>query len=153
MTTNATMNGKHQRKQLADQIDRLDRVIESIGTELNRAVTDACREGAQAAVRSALLELFSSPELRTLFAPAAPTPVSAPPTEAPPAASPAVPTPTGLWAAARERTAAVAGAARRRCTSAATAVRETAAALSAVMPLKRMAVIGVCVGLAVGLVA
>lgn len=55
MTATAAMtNGKPARKQLADQLDRLDSLIDCLAEGLNQAVADACRDGARAAVREGL---------------------------------------------------------------------------------------------------
>src|SRR5881392_675656 len=88
--TNA--NGKAPaRKQLSDQLDRLDAMIDTLAEGLNAAVTDACREGARAAVREVLMELISNPDLmaavRTSAAPSPPASgdesrPATPPTEA-----------------------------------------------------------------------
>ena len=55
MSANTT-NGRPARKQLADQLDRLDSVIETMGSGLNAAVADACREGTRAAVREVAVQ-------------------------------------------------------------------------------------------------
>ena len=72
MTATATMNGKPQRKQLADQLDRLDSIIDALAEGLPGAVADACREGARAAVKDAIIEILSNPELRAMLAPPRP---------------------------------------------------------------------------------
>lgn len=152
MTATATTNGKPQRKQLSDQIDRLDGIIDALADALPEAVADACREGARQAVKDAVVEILASPELRTLItglaaariAPPAPAPVPAAPPADP---GPARPGPwTRLKAACRAAKDALAG----RCKAAATAVAATALALSAVMPLKRIVLVGAGVGVAVG---
>src|SRR4051812_32393014 len=109
-TTTAT-NGRPQRKQLSDQLDRLDAILDVIAEGLPGAVTDACREGARAAVKDAIIQIFTDPELRALLAPAAPSPVAAAPAPEP---GPKTPGPWGRLraklAAARD---AVTGAAAR----------------------------------------
>ncbi len=74
-------NGTHkvQRKQLADQIDRLESVLDGLADGLNGAVADAARDGTRAAVKEILVEVLSDPEvLAMLQAKAAPqtSPVS-----------------------------------------------------------------------------
>ena len=77
-----TTNGRPPRRQLADEIDRMDRqmgdrldrldsIIDALAEGLPGAVTDACREGAREAVRTALVEVLSNPDLRTLLVPPA----------------------------------------------------------------------------------
>ena len=56
MTATATMNGKPRRKQLADQLDRLDGIIDALAEGLNGAVADAAREGTRQAVKAWGLE-------------------------------------------------------------------------------------------------
>jgi hypothetical protein len=46
---NATTNAKPPRKQLSDQLDRLDSILDGLGDGLNGAVADAAREGSLAA--------------------------------------------------------------------------------------------------------
>ena len=48
MSAPTVTNGK-PRKQLSDQLDRLDSIIDALAEGLPGAVTDACREGARAA--------------------------------------------------------------------------------------------------------
>jgi hypothetical protein len=87
---NGTMNGRQttpahgrqQRKQLADQLDRfdkmsdrLDTIIDALAEALPGAVADACKEGARAAVKDAIIEILATPELRTLIVPARPEPI------------------------------------------------------------------------------
>ncbi|HVK17119.1 MAG TPA: hypothetical protein VM533_09225, partial [Fimbriiglobus sp.] len=61
VTTYTMQNGKAKRKQLSDQLDRLDRVIDALADGLNQAVTDAVKDGTRSAVREVLGELVSSP--------------------------------------------------------------------------------------------
>ena len=63
-------NGK-PRKQLSDQLDRLDsqlqqidRVFDALSDGLNGAVADAARQGTKEAVKEAVIELLTNPELR-----------------------------------------------------------------------------------------
>ena len=94
-TTTATLNGKAPRKQLGDQLDRLDSIIAALADGLPGAVADACKEGARAAVKDAVIEILTNPELRGLIAGIAP---SAPVTSnaTPHSASPPEPTPSKL---------------------------------------------------------
>src|SRR3954471_11845352 len=69
-------NGR-ARKTLADQIDRLDRVLdglaeglnEAVAAEVQRAVGRAVREAVQAAIR----EVLTNPELAARLRPSSPT--------------------------------------------------------------------------------
>ena len=65
-----TMNGKAPRKQLSDQLNRLDGIIDTLSEGLNQAVVDASREGARAAVREVLVELLTNPDLLATMRPA-----------------------------------------------------------------------------------
>ena len=52
MTMTAS-NHKLPRKQLADQLDRLDGILDALSEGLNGAVADAAREGTRLAVKDA----------------------------------------------------------------------------------------------------
>jgi hypothetical protein len=54
MTETTTDNDKPRRKQLSDQLDRLDGILDALGEGLNEAVTDAAREGTRLAVKDAI---------------------------------------------------------------------------------------------------
>jgi hypothetical protein len=64
----ATTNGKAARKQLSDQLDRLDAILDGLADALNEAVADAAREGARVAVKEAILEVLTNPDLRAVIA-------------------------------------------------------------------------------------
>jgi hypothetical protein len=64
-----TTNGK-PRKQLSDQLDRLDGIIDALADGLNQAVIDAAREGTRLAVKDAIVEIMTT---CTIFS-ATPTP-------------------------------------------------------------------------------
>src|ERR1700761_4301734 len=87
MSAATLSNGKPQRKQLSDEIDRLekqlgdqcnrlDSIVDALAEGLPGAVADACREGARAALKDAIIEIVSNPELRALIAPVQPAPVA-----------------------------------------------------------------------------
>jgi len=158
MTATATMtNGKPARKQLADQLDRLDGIIDCLADRLPEAVADATREGARQAVRDVILELLTNPELRTLIAGLAPAaqPAVAPETSATPTAPPAEPAPaeSEFWGRVKAKCTAAKDATVRKCRAAKTAVVNTARSLSAIMPLKKMLLVGAGVGVAVATVS
>src|SRR5436190_24136408 len=79
-----TTNGRPQRKQLADQIDRLDSILDGLSEGLNEAVADAVRDGTRLALKDALIEIMTDPTLRSKLRQAA----------APEATEPAKP---GFW--------------------------------------------------------
>ena len=164
MSATATMNGKPQRKQLADQLDRLDSIIDALSEGLNGAVADAAREGTRQAVKDAIVEIMTNPELRALLAPAkaepAPVPAAPPVYDLPPEPRPTVP---GLWTrmkakAAAARAAVVKAAMKVKATVAGTctAVRETVTtvgeATGEVLPVKRVLWTAAAVGAVVGVV-
>src|SRR5258705_12974123 len=69
MNTTATKNGTGTpRKQLSEQLDRLDGVIDALDEGLKGAVADAVREAVGAAVNQAvqavLMELMTNPDLQ-----------------------------------------------------------------------------------------
>ena len=158
--TTTTMNGK-PRKQLADQLDRLDGIIDALADGLNQAVIDAAHEGTRLAVKDAIVEIMTNPELRALLAPGRPEPTPAP--AAPPPEAVQEPKKPGLWT----RLKAKAAAARDALTGAATKAKEAVAAkyraasdtVAAVgtaageaLPLRRVLWVGLGAGLLVGLV-
>ena len=64
MTTTAThTNGKPHRKQLSDQLDRLDRIIDVMVDDLPEAVATATREGTRQAIRDVLTEVLTDPDV------------------------------------------------------------------------------------------
>lgn len=66
MSATVTTNGK-PRKQLADQIDRLDTIIDCLADNLNQAVADAAKEGSRTAVKEILLEVLTDPTVLDLI--------------------------------------------------------------------------------------
>src|SRR5262249_56631706 len=80
-TTN--MNGRTQRKTLANQLDRLDTILDGFADALNEAVADAVKQAVTVAVCEALQvatqQLLANPELlRVLAGQTAPTPTPQP---------------------------------------------------------------------------
>jgi hypothetical protein len=150
-------NGKPARKQLADQLDRLDGIIDCLADRLPEAVADATREGARQAVRDVILELLTNPELRTLIAGLAPAaqPAVAPEPSITPTSPPAeaAPAKSEFWGRVKEKCKNVKDATVRKCRAAKTAVVNTARSLSAIMPLKKMLLVGAGVGVAVAAVS
>lgn len=144
-----TTNGKPPRKQLSDQLDRLDSILDTIAEGLPGAMTDACREGARQAVKDALIELFTNPELRALFDALRAVP-PAPPPRAP-----------GLWgrlkakvARTRQTVTGVMARAKEALTARLRPITTAVAALSALtgepLPWRKVLWVGAGVGVAVG---
>ena len=157
--TTTTMNGK-PRKQLADQLDRLDGIIDALADGLNQAVIDAAHEGTRLAVKDAIVEIMTNPELRALLAPGRPEPTPAP--AAPPPEAGPEPKAPGLWTRLKAKVAA----ARDALTGAATKAKEAVAtryqaasdtvaavgtAAGEALPLRRVLWVGLGAGLLVGL--
>ena len=74
----ATFNGKSHRKTLADQLDRLDNIIDALATGLNETVAEVVKQAVTVAVQQAVEGLvqavLTNPELlRGLMAKAMPT--------------------------------------------------------------------------------
>jgi hypothetical protein len=140
----ATLNGRPPRKQLGDQLDRLDSILDVLADALPAAVADACKEGAKQAMKEVVLELLTNPEVRTLLAGS----VTPPPT-------PAMPTVTkpNWWQTLKAKIAEWKDTVLDRATATVQAVTLTARMLTAVLPLKRIALVTLGVGLAVGLTA
>ena len=76
MANTSSANGRTQRKSLAEQIDRLDAILDGLAEGINDTVVAA----VQAAVRTAVVEVLTNEELRRRLQPAA-----------------AGPAPTGGW--------------------------------------------------------
>jgi hypothetical protein len=160
MSVTTTTNGK-PRKQLADQLDRLDGIIDALAEGLNGAVADAAREGTRLAVKDAIVEIMTNPDLRALLAPSV-APAPPPPTPAaPPAAVPPTPKKPRLWSRIKARVSAartaVAGAVARvkeavvrRFVIAGDAVVALGRATGETLPLRRVVLVGLGVGLLVG---
>jgi hypothetical protein len=67
MTITASRNGAPQRKQLSDQLDRLDGIIDTLADGLTEAVRDAVTKGTATALQQVLLELVANPATRELL--------------------------------------------------------------------------------------
>ena len=158
--TTPTMNGK-PRKQLADQLDRLDGIIDALADGLNQAVIDAAREGTRLAVKDAIVEIMTNPELRALLAPARPEPTPVPVTPPNEAVTPE-PKKPGLWTRLKAKVAAardaLTGAATKAKEAVATRYQAASATVAAVgtaageaLPLRRVLWVGLGAGLLVGL--
>jgi hypothetical protein len=77
--TTTTNNDRPRRKQLSDQLDRLDGIIDALGEGLNEAVADAAREGTRLALKDAIVEIMTDSTLRaTLHQATAPQPTNEP---------------------------------------------------------------------------
>jgi len=158
MSATATMNGKPQRKQLADQLDRLDSIIDVLAEGLPGAVADACRDGARLAVKDAIIEILSNPELRALLTPMRPEPVKE---VAPPEIKPEEPKKPSLWNRLKAKITAVRDSLTGATTKAKSVVTSRfKAAKSAVVavgtvageafPVQRVGLVACGVGLVVG---
>jgi hypothetical protein len=77
MTHVSVANREAPRKQLSDQLDRLDVILDTLSEGLNQAVAEAAREGTRLAVRDTVIEIMTDPTLRaqlqgtSAFAPSA----------------------------------------------------------------------------------
>jgi hypothetical protein len=141
-------NGR-PRKQLSDQLDRLDGIIDGLCDGLPQAVADATREGTRQAVKDAILEIMTNPELRAMIQVLAPTPVPAAPLVETALATAAAP---GLWSRIKARVQAARAAVVGRYRAARAAVTGTTRALALMMPLRRIALVAVGVGVVFGIV-
>jgi hypothetical protein len=131
MTTN-TIN--RPRKNLADQIDRLDSLLDGLADNLNEAVASSVQQAVAAAVKEAvttgvtqaIVEVLTNPELQQLLRP--------PTTPAPPPSPPAPSESSGgggflggLWLALSGTAGRVAKAASRAVAATAQKARDLAA--------------------------
>lgn len=141
----ATCNGRPQRKQLSDQLDRLDSMLDGLSDALNESVAEASREGVRLAVKEAVIELLTSPDLRATLHQA-----TAPNKEARPT----------LWQRLKAKTRQVAGTVRDVAAAGVAAVAVKASAVKAAVQgttaktgilwqLRKVLLVGLGVGLCV----
>ena len=147
MTATATMINGRPRKQLSDQLDRLDSIIDGLCDGLPEAIAAAAREGTRAAVKDAILEVLTNPEIRGMIQNLAPAPAAAP-VVPPIATEPRLP---GLWSRIKAKVAATRAAVVERYRAAKEAVTTTTRTLSTLMPLRRIVLVAFGVGLVVTL--
>jgi hypothetical protein len=114
-------NAKLPRKQLSDQLDRLDSILDGLGDGLNGAVAEAAREGTRLAVKDAVVEIMTDPTLRTKLHQA-----TAPETPAEPAEAETRP---GFWKRMKTYANQAVGSVGRMASSAVTAVKSKVRAL------------------------
>ena len=76
----ALTNGRLPRKQLGDQLDRFDSILDGLSGALNESVADAAREGVKVAVKDAVIEMLTDPNLRVALHQATMPPREAKPT-------------------------------------------------------------------------
>ncbi len=141
----ATLNGRPPRKQLGDQLDRLDSILDVLADALPAAVADACKEGAKQAMKEVVLEVLTNPEVRAMLVGSVPTP---PPSQV----EPTVAKPN-WWQTLKAKLTEMKDTVLERAAAKVQAVTLTARMLTAVLPLKRIALVTLGVGLAVGLTA
>jgi hypothetical protein len=111
MSTASVLNGKPQRKQLSEQLDRFDALLDGLSEGLSEAVADAARAGTRLAVKDAIVEILTDPTLRTqLHQATAPNPL-------PTASKP------GFWAKLKSGASRLGGAIRRSVTTVSETVR------------------------------
>jgi hypothetical protein len=120
MSTTTLSNAKPPRKQLSDQLDRLDSILDGLGDGLSGAVADAAREGTRLAVKDAIVEIMTDPTLRSkLHSATAPDPAE-------PAKADKRP---GFWTLMRTCANQAVGSVGRMASSAVTAVKGKVRAL------------------------
>jgi len=159
MSATSTINGK-PRKQLADQLDRLDSIIDALAEGLPGAVADACREGARQAVKDAIIEIVTNPELRVLLAP---VPVATPTVSPAPEPTPITPPRPNLWSRLNTKVkttkASILGAAvnvKNSVVGRGQAIRDAMTAIGQAageaVPLKHISLVALGAGVVVGAV-
>ena len=176
-TVTPSVNGKPQRKQLSEQLDRLDGIIDCLAEALPEAVGDATREGTRLAIREMFLEMLTDPQilerLRSLIAPHASNPAPTP-SSPEPNRSLDQPRPgpfARLKSAARTiasklaraiphrahsvvaKVKSICGRAKERLQGMASTVVQTVRTLKSGMPLGRIAGVAVGVGVTVAIVS
>jgi hypothetical protein len=68
-TSSASANGRTQRKSLAEQIDRLDAILDGLAEGINDTVVAAVQGAVQLAVRAAVVEVLTNEELHRRLQP------------------------------------------------------------------------------------
>ena len=153
MSATMSLNGK-PRKQLSDQLDRMDEILDVLGEGLTGAVVDAMKAGTALAVKQALVEILTNPELLATIRGVLPPAIV---TEVAESGLPSAPARPSLWsrlkakaASARSTTVAAMSRVKARVASAANATRSgmvhaAASVLGRVMMVKQQVatVIGV----------
>ena len=145
MTATTTMINGRPRKQLSDQLDRLDSIIDGLCDGLPEAIAAAAREGTRAAVKDAIIEVMTNPELRAVIQNLAPAPAATPfvPPVSAEAAQP------GLWSRIKAKVAAAKSTIVERYRAAKEAVTTTTRTLSTLMPLRRILLVALGVGVVI----
>src|SRR5262245_3137174 len=108
MTTN---NTTRPRKNLADQIDRLDSILDGLSEGLNEAVATAVKEAVTTGVQQAVFEVLTNADLQQLLRP--PAPPTSPAAPAPPESTGEGGFLAGLWRGLKGTAARVGEAAGR----------------------------------------
>jgi hypothetical protein len=163
MSESSTMNGRQttplparpQRKQLSDQLDRMDSIIDALAEGLPEAVTVACMESSREAVKEAIIEIFTNPDLRSLLVTLQPAP-----TTQMPEVQHELPKPS-LWQRLKAKLLAAKNAVRSVVTKVKAAVinplnlvRQTVTTIGIMaggtIPVRRIVLVGLAVGLVVG---
>jgi hypothetical protein len=79
--TTSIINSRPPKKQLSEQLDRLDSIIDGLVEGLPAAVAAAASEGTRLAVKDAIVEVMTNPELQGFFQNSMPSMPSTPPVE------------------------------------------------------------------------
>ena len=142
--SNTVTNGRPQRKQLSDQIAKLETLLDGLAEGLNDAIADACKEGTRTAVQEAIAEVLANPDLRTVIHPSAPEPGTTSPR--PSYWSRVKATFAELKKSMAALTTRAAAAVSARCQSAGEVVVTTARTLGTAWRLRRLMLAGLGVG-------
>jgi hypothetical protein len=65
MSSASLSNGRPQRKQLSEQLDRFDAILDGLSEGLGEAIGEAARAGTRLAVKDAIVEILTDPQLRS----------------------------------------------------------------------------------------
>ena len=165
MTMTASRNGTPQRKQLSDQLDRLDGIIDCLADGLSDAVRDAVTAGTATAIQQILLDVVNNPQTRLLLRqtlgaePAKATEAPASPVQASEASVPATRTASFLArckrsvATAARKIVSLPGKLFARVTALIRKAKGLTRRLNVAWQLKKAAVLGLGVGAAVAAVS
>jgi hypothetical protein len=152
--TATTSNNRPQRKQLSEQLDRLDSMLDGLSDGLNSAVAEATREGTRLALKDALVEIMTDPALRAkLHQATGPEPVDESASAKPGILERATGGMRRMSEAICRGTAKLMESGRAQAKSLARTASEGVKAARALGSLKNLALVGIGVGVTVGVVA
>lgn len=147
MSLTATTNGR-PRKQLSDQLDRLDAILDGLADALNESVAEAAKSGVRDAVREAVVQMMTDSTLRTALHEA-----TAPAVKKPSVGERFRARVRKTVASVKYAVCAAAGAVAGRVRAVRDVVRGTTTRVSLAWQLRKVVLVGLAIGLTVACVS